>query len=121
MAWNGVEERRRGPRVGVADRVDCRFEMRMRVRLVDISASGALLTGDTLLPLEASGQLKAVLASGRFSPRLEIRRTDLLATMQGVQLGDGVSGYGRRKQEQPRSIPSKGNIVRLGNQVEEQT
>jgi hypothetical protein len=86
MTWNGVEERRKGPRVGVADRVDCRFEMRLRVRLVDISASGALLTSETLLPLEASGQLKAMLASGRFSPRLEIRRT-ALAPVQGAQLG----------------------------------
>ena len=87
MAWNGVEERRKGPRVDVVDQVHCRFEMRMRVRLVDISASGALLTCDTVLPLEASGQLKAALASGRFSPRLEVRRTASLAPMDGAQLG----------------------------------
>ena len=87
MAWDGVEERRRGPRVDVADPVDCRFQMRMRVRLIDISASGALLTCETQLPLEASGQLKAVLASGRFSPTLAVRRTASLAPLEGAQLG----------------------------------
>jgi hypothetical protein len=87
MVWNGVEERRRGPRVDVGEAIDCRFEMRMRVRLLDISASGTLLTADTLLPVDVSGQLKAVLGSGRFSPRLEVRRTASLAPMQGAQLG----------------------------------
>ena len=87
MAWDGVQERRRGPRADVADKVDCRFEMRARVKLVDISANGALLVSDAVLPVEAAGQLKAVLAAARFSPSLEIRRTAALPRNEGAHLG----------------------------------
>jgi hypothetical protein len=87
MAWDGVQERRRAPRVNVAEPVDCRFEMRARVKLVDISASGALLVSDAMLPVETSGQLKAVLSASRFSPSLEIRRTSGLPRNEGAQLG----------------------------------
>jgi hypothetical protein len=75
MTWDGVHERRRGPRVNLAPhQVDCRFEMRTRVRLLDISASGALLASDAALPVEAGGRLKAVLAGSRFSPNLQVTR-----------------------------------------------
>ncbi len=69
------------------DRVDCRFEMRARVKLVDISASGALLVSDATLPVETAGQLKAVLSAARFSPSLQIRRTSGLPRNEGSQLG----------------------------------
>jgi c-di-GMP-binding flagellar brake protein YcgR len=87
MAWDGVQERRRGPRVNVDAGVDCHFEMRARVRLLDISATGALLSTETMLPMKAAGQLKAVLASNRFSPRLEVRRTAALPRNEGANLG----------------------------------
>ena len=75
MTWDGLQERRRGIRAGVGQKVDCRFEMRTRVRLVDISASGALLaTSDATFPVETAGRLKAVLGAGRFSPQLQVRR-----------------------------------------------
>ena len=87
MVWDGVQERRRAPRVDVMEPVDCRFEMRARVKLVDISASGALLVSDAVLPVETSGQLKAVLSAARFSPSLQIRRTSGLPRNEGAQLG----------------------------------
>ena len=87
MAWDGVEERRRGQRVAVADPVDCRFEMRTRVRLMDISASGALLVSALPLPVETSGQLKAVLGSTRFAPSLQVQRSMTAPRSEGTQLG----------------------------------
>jgi hypothetical protein len=61
--------------------------MRARVRLLDISGSGALLSTDATLPVESAGQLKAVLASGRFSPLLKVQRLMPLPRNEGVQLG----------------------------------
>jgi PilZ domain-containing protein len=85
--WDGVHERRRGPRVNVEPDVDCTFEMRVKVRLVDISASGALLTSDATLPIAAEGHLKAVLAASRFSPTLKVQRMVSLPRNEGAQLG----------------------------------
>ena len=84
--WDG-HERRRGPRVNVEAQVDCRFEMRAKVKLVDISATGALLSTDATLPVESAGQLKAVLATTRFSPTLKVQRTVPLPRNEGAQLG----------------------------------
>jgi c-di-GMP-binding flagellar brake protein YcgR len=92
MAWDGGEERRRLPRVDVPQQIDCEVEMRARVRLVDISASGALLVTDTMLPVEAFGQLRAVLASVRFSPNLEVKRTATVNSHEGTQLGTAFLG-----------------------------
>ena len=101
MTWDGVE-RRRGPRIDVAEEFDCGFEMRARVRLVDISASGALLSSETVLPVEANGHLKAVLAASRFSPSLQVKRTTALPRNEGVQLGTvflGMDDESRRTLE----------------------
>jgi c-di-GMP-binding flagellar brake protein YcgR len=87
MTWDGVQERRRTPRVDVPDAFECRFEMRVRVRLIDISASGVLLQSDAALPVETEGELKAVLATTRFSPNLQVRRTAPLTRNEGMQLG----------------------------------
>lgn len=67
--------------------MDCTFEMRVKVRLVDISASGALLSSDATLPVSSEGQLKAVLASSRFSPTLKVQRMAVLPRNEGAQLG----------------------------------
>jgi hypothetical protein len=87
MTWDGVQERRRTPRVDVSGRADGGLELHARVRLVDISASGALLVSDTVLPIEATGQLKAVLAGAPFTPTLAVRRTAALPAAEGTQLG----------------------------------
>ena len=87
MTWDGVQERRRGPRVALGEQFDCRFEMRARVRLIDISATGALLVSDADLPVETAGKLKAVLAAARFSPNVEVRRIAAVPMSEAVQLG----------------------------------
>ena len=87
MTWDGVQERRRGPRVAIGDHVDCRFEIRAKVQVVDISATGVLLETNEGLPLHASGRLKTVLGAARFTPSLQIRRTAPRPQHQGLQLG----------------------------------
>jgi hypothetical protein len=92
MTWDGVQERRRAPRISVDENFDCRFEMRARVRLVDISATGALLTTEAVLPVESTGQLKAILEAARFSPSLLVKRTTALPRNEGSQLGTAFVG-----------------------------
>jgi c-di-GMP-binding flagellar brake protein YcgR len=102
MTWDGVQERRRAPRVSVDGRADAGLELHARVRLVDISASGALLVSDTIVPLEATGHLKAMLAGVRFAPTLSVRRTAPLLSADGTQLGAmflGMDDESRRSLE----------------------
>jgi hypothetical protein len=73
--------------VNVEAQVDCTFEMRAKVRLLDISATGALLLSDATLPVESAGQLKAVLASTRFAPTVKVQRMVMLPRNEGAQLG----------------------------------
>jgi hypothetical protein len=87
MSWDGVHDRRRTRRLTVDARFDCRFELRARVRLLDISASGVLLASDATLPVESAAQLKAVLATARFSPNLKVRRIAPLPRNEGTHLG----------------------------------
>jgi hypothetical protein len=101
MSWDGVHERRRTRRVAVDTRFDCRFELRARVRLLDISASGALLSSDAALPVESAAQLKAVLATARFSPNLKVRRIAPLARNEGTHLG---TVFGEMDAESRRSL-----------------
>jgi hypothetical protein len=72
MADN-AHERRQVPRLEVQD-VACRIELRTRVRLMDISASGALLATETPLPVGTSAVLKSGLAASAFTPQVQIRR-----------------------------------------------
>ena len=92
MTWDGVQERRGGPRVAISDHVDCRFELRAKVRVVDISATGVLLETNEALPVHSSGRLKTVLAAVRFTPSLQIRRTAPRPQHEGLQLGTVFAG-----------------------------
>jgi hypothetical protein len=66
-------ERRRWPRVALAEEY-CRLQVRTRVRLLDVSASGALLASDIPLPVGTMGQLRFALAGDAFSPAVQVRR-----------------------------------------------
>jgi PilZ domain len=71
--YGGVE-RRRLPRVDVAEGTECQLDLRARVRLVDISLSGALLSVDARLPVGARGRLRTGVAAGPFTPVVTIQR-----------------------------------------------
>jgi hypothetical protein len=67
-------ERRQWPRATLREALDCRIEVRSRVRLLDISLTGALVAGDVLLPIGTRAQLRSGIASGTFTPDVEVRR-----------------------------------------------
>ena len=50
-AADSAIDRRRSPRVLLPDDEECSLQVRARVRLVDISATGALVESDLPLPL----------------------------------------------------------------------
>lgn len=67
-------ERRQWPRATLHEALDCRLEVRSRVRLLDISLTGALVAGEVPLPIGTRAQLRSGIASGTFTPDVEVRR-----------------------------------------------
>jgi c-di-GMP-binding flagellar brake protein YcgR len=67
-------ERRRTPRTELPDEEVCGVEIRQRVRLLDISQSGVLVSGEAPLPVGTRGQLRAGLAALPFSADIAVRR-----------------------------------------------
>jgi len=70
---NGAE-RRRLPRVAVDEGLECQLEVRTKIRLVDISLSGALLASDAQLPVGTRAQLRAGVGPAPFSPEVQVKR-----------------------------------------------
>jgi hypothetical protein len=73
MATDGAE-RRRMPRVAVDDGLECRLEVRTKIRLVDISLSGALVAGEAALPVGTRAQLRAGVGPAPFAPEVQVKR-----------------------------------------------
>jgi c-di-GMP-binding flagellar brake protein YcgR len=67
-------ERRRSVRVDVVTNGFVRVELRRRVRLLDISLSGALMACDLRVPVGSRGHLRMGLASAPFSADLTVCR-----------------------------------------------
>jgi c-di-GMP-binding flagellar brake protein YcgR len=73
-ANNAAPDRRRSPRVVLPRDEECDVQLRTRVRLVDISATGALVESEVPLPIGARAQLRFALAGAAFAPTVQIRR-----------------------------------------------
>ena len=69
-----INERRRSPRVMLPVDEECSLQLRARVRLLDISLSGALVETELPLPIGAKGQLRFALAGSTYAPTVQIRR-----------------------------------------------
>ena len=67
-------ERRQHARVTVRQGIECRLEVRARVRMVDISATGSLVATDLTLPIGAHASLRSSISNGPFACGVEIRR-----------------------------------------------
>jgi len=69
-------ERRRVPRVAVSpdQGIECTFEVRTRIRLLDISLSGALLASEARLPVGTRAHLHAGVGSAPFAPEVQVQR-----------------------------------------------
>jgi len=72
--YSGGRERRQHPRWPAREGVEGQLQTRGRVRLIDISANGALLAGDVALPPGAQARLRSTIGSVPFTPTVEIRR-----------------------------------------------
>src|SRR4051812_39109959 len=81
-------ERRQTPRVAVGNAIECRLDLRTRVRLLDISLSGALLGAELALPVGASAQLQSGLGASAFRTDVLVRRDD------GLPVGITLNGLG---------------------------
>jgi len=68
------EDRRKSPRVAVPGRCVVRTEQRIPVRLLDISAAGALLQTDERLPLGGVGRLRLSLGGAALGARAGVVR-----------------------------------------------
>jgi hypothetical protein len=68
-------DRRQMPRAPVSCAIECRLDLRTRVRLLDISVSGALLAAEVPLPIGAAGNLRAGLDAGPFGAQVEVKRS----------------------------------------------
>ena len=73
MSMDGAE-RRRVPRVAVDEGLECRLEVRTKIRLLDISLSGALMAGDAALPVGTRAQLRAGVGPAPFAPEVQVKR-----------------------------------------------
>jgi c-di-GMP-binding flagellar brake protein YcgR len=71
---NEPQDRRRSPRVMLPQDEECDLQLRTRVRLLDISATGALVESEVPLPIGARAQLRFALAGAAFAPTVQIRR-----------------------------------------------
>ncbi len=67
-------ERRRSPRVVLRDPAECSIPLRTRVKLLEISLTGALVTTDLPLAPGASGQLRFALAGALCTASVTVRR-----------------------------------------------
>jgi hypothetical protein len=67
-------ERRRVPRVAVDEGLECRLEMRTRIRLVDISLTGVLLASEAQLPVGTRAHLHAGVGAAPFAPEVQVQR-----------------------------------------------
>jgi len=88
MSSGFTTERRQSPRVALKSDIECRVDLRTRVRLLDISLSGALLAAEVALPAGASAQLRSGLGASAFRTDVQIRRSI------GLPAGAPVNGIG---------------------------
>ena len=69
-----MNDRRRSPRTALRSDESIRLERRLRVHLLDISQSGALMTCEAWLPLDARGHLRTELAGQPFTTEVTVKR-----------------------------------------------
>ena len=95
----GFEERRKSPRVEVGGQYLFRAEQRVRVRLLDISAGGALLQTDERLPVGGVGKLRLSLAGLPFETTVEVKREEPAADLRGRVAGVFIVSMQPREQD----------------------
>ena len=93
------QERRRTPRVATQGQYEFRLGRRIRIRVVDISGTGALLAADERLPIGTRGRIQVSLAGNQFEGQVEVRREQLASAGQSHLVGLTLSPSQSRHQE----------------------
>lgn len=93
------QERRRTPRVALDGKDEFRLARRVRVRVVDISAGGALLAADERVPVGSVGRLQVSLGGHQFEGQLQVKREQPALSGHGHLLGGVVTPSQARHQE----------------------
>jgi hypothetical protein len=75
MSREFMTERRQTPRIACDDGIECRLDLSMRVRLLDISLTGALLAAELPLPVGVSARLRSDLGASAFRSEAQVRRS----------------------------------------------
>jgi hypothetical protein len=94
-----VEERRKSPRVAVGGQCVFRADQRVRVRLLEISAGGALLRTDERLAVGTVGTLRLSLAGMPFEATVEITREEPAPESRGWVAGASIIAVQPREQD----------------------
>lgn len=84
----GHSERRQSPRLPLTGGVECRLDLRTRVRMLDISLGGALLAAELALPVGATAELRSGLGASAFRTDVQVRRSI------GLPAGVTLNGLG---------------------------
>lgn len=104
-------ERRLWPRVPQPARFECWLQLRSRVRLVDISLTGALLASDVSLPVGTRAQLRSTVSSTSFAPDVQVRRTaDVPGRRTSASLGAAFTGMDERSRRSLEEFLRKASL-----------
>ena len=93
------QERRRTPRVATDGKYEFRLGRRIRIRVVDISGTGALLAADERLPVGTRGRIQMSLGGTQFEGQVEVRREQTAPAAQTHLVGLTLSPSQSRHQE----------------------
>lgn len=103
-------DRRQGPRAKLQERIECRLELRTRVRLLDISLSGTLLGADVKLPVGTRAHLHSAIAATAFSPDVQISRAaDTSGRNAAIGLGAVFTAMDERSRRSLEEFLRKAN------------
>jgi hypothetical protein len=80
MSTGSFSDRRVAPRIAVSEDIECRLDWRTRVRVLDISLSGALLAAEVALPVGERAELRSSLGATAFRTDVQLLRTVTLPT-----------------------------------------
>jgi c-di-GMP-binding flagellar brake protein YcgR len=97
----GQVERRRTPRVEIADNGELRLELRQKAQLVDISRSGVLVTCEATVPIGTRGHFRTGLGGLPFTAEVAVKRHANKGRDKGVAHG---AAFGQMDERSARHL-----------------
>jgi hypothetical protein len=94
-----VRERRRSQRIPLSGRGEIHVPLKLPVRVLDISLSGALVASDAPLPVGVRGRLLASAPGGPLATGFYVSRRPLATTAPGGTFGAAFENLDERNQK----------------------